>query len=76
MCQNFGVKQVENYLAKIDEGFALIQSEPAIGIARDAIKKTIIHLRLKSILSFIDFREENRYYRHNLWKNGYQKPLF
>lgn len=37
--QNFGVKQMENYLAKIDEGFALIQSEPAIRIARDEIKK-------------------------------------
>lgn len=37
--KNFGTKQMENYLKKIDDGFALIQSEPAIGIVRDEIKK-------------------------------------
>lgn len=37
--QNFGVKQMENYLTKIDDGFTLIQSEPEIGITRDDIKK-------------------------------------
>ncbi len=37
--KNFGIKQMEHYLRKIDDGFILIRSEPEIGIVRDEIKK-------------------------------------
>ncbi len=37
--QNFGERQMEIYLTKIDDGFKLICSEPTMGVARDEIKK-------------------------------------